>query len=154
MRMHSAFVIFCLLVLLFIPGCTRTENNAGEAQRGIIEIRETMFLTHINHIYMNSRSYLGRTIRLEGVFIQQQWGRQNLQIVFRRTPDSCCGVPGMVGFEVAWAENQGQAFPESGSWVEATGVFRVGQRGTQRYYFLELLSLNVLERRGAEFVMR
>ena len=150
--LYIRLITIIILLSFIIPGCSRTEKEA--AQPNIMEIREAMFMTHINHIYTNAGEHLGRVIKLEGIYLHQRQGRQEFNIVIRRTTDSCCGTPGMVGFEVAWPENQSKPFPPSESWVEATGIFTQRTRGSSQYYFLELIEIRELQQRGLEFVSR
>ena len=143
-----------IIVLLFIPvfffiGCSR--GGRASAGTNVIEIRERMFVGQVNDIYQNAQDYLGRAIKLEGVFVRGQreesGGFNNF--VLRYGP-GCCGDDGNVGFEVRWAGNQN--YPEHDSWVEAVGELKTYRRGTGSSLYLELISLNVLNRRGAEFV--
>ena len=124
--------------------------NAGE----IIEIRERMFLTHVNEIYLNAPDYMGRTIKLEGIFKIEQYEGETVFFVLRNVPDGCCGGRGFAGFEVKAAASLVRNFPENDSWVEAVGVLREYGTGFNKYLYLDLSSLNVLSRRGTEFVSR
>jgi hypothetical protein len=47
-----------------------------------------------------------------------------------------------------------QPYPENNSWVEAKGVLKLFRGDVSRNLYLELISLDVLETRGAEFVWR
>jgi putative membrane protein len=158
-----------IILSFFVIGCTRANNNNSEAiaalreelanhqiiaQGGIVEIRERMFATQVNEIYLNSADYLGRNIRLEGIFRIIQHNDETFFYVLRYAPDGCCGGRGFVGFEVRMAAGYSRQFPADNSWVEATGILREFSAGSGRFLYLELFSLNVLTRRGAEFVIR
>ena len=145
---NTSLIIFMLLVV----SCTRTENKSS-TESNIIEISERMFVTHINSIYMNISNYLGKTIKLEGIFGATQIETGDFYYVFRYSQDECCGG-GMSGFEVRWASDQIRHFPAANSWVEATGILREYRRASNRFVYLELTSLTVLNRRGAEQVSR
>jgi putative membrane protein len=129
--------------------CARTREEGGP-QRNIIEIGERMFATQVRDIYLNAEHNLGRTIKLEGIFRVGQMNESNIYYVIRFSQDGCCGG-GMSGFEVKWTQNP-IPYPADNSWVEATGILREQISGIDRYLYLELLSLTVLNRRGAEFV--
>ena len=135
------------VVLLAVFGLRTTTGKDS------VKIREKMFMTQVHEIHLNAGRYLGKTIQLEGLFIQQQADGLPTQKVYRRTIlDACCGIYGMSGFEVAWVENRGQPYPAPDSWVEAVGVLR--NRGNDSQLYLDLISLTILDRRGLEFVTR
>jgi len=139
--------IIAIIASLVITGCSRTEENS------IIEIRERMFLTQIQDIYLNTNDFLGRTIKLEGIFTGVTWDGDHFYYVIRHASDGCCGG-GNVGFEVMWPEDRREPYPENDSWVEAIGVLKLFEEDLFRHLYLELISLNVLDTRGAEFVWR
>jgi uncharacterized membrane protein YcgQ (UPF0703/DUF1980 family) len=120
----------------------------------VIEIREKMFMAHVSDVYLNASDYLGRTIKLEGVFRSQQYysGENSSYFVVRYGPgDGCCGA-GEFGFSVKWSNINTRQYPTDNSWVEAIGVLRVEQIEYYQSLYLELSSLTVLNRRGAEYV--
>jgi len=120
--------------------------SAAVAEGRHVEISERMFATHINHITMNCDDYLGRTIRIEGIFLRYD-PNEPLYVVYRTLSDGCCVRK--VGFEVKWPGGITRPYPADDSWVEAIGVLR--RRGL---LYLELNSLTVLNRRGAGIVRR
>ena len=120
-----------------------------DAQSRITEIHERMFATHIRSIRMNANQYIGRTFKLEGIFMVVQADGRDIYSVVRYSRDGCCGG-NMSGFIVKWD----RPYPADDSWVEAIGVLRVGGSGSDRYLYIELSSLTVLDRRGLGFVRR
>lgn len=58
MRNRTA-AAFCLLILLASPLC---------AAEKALEIKERVFVSLINEIYINADDYIGKKIRLQGVF--------------------------------------------------------------------------------------
>jgi len=141
-------VLIALTLCLSIIGCGKAEKN------DVIEIRETMFLTQTQEIYVNSKDYLGKTVKLEGIFISHEWNGAFWHYVIRYAPDVCCGDVANVGFEVKWPGNSGELYPENNSWVEATGILKIYDDNALRTLCLELTSLNVLDKRGVENVLR
>jgi zinc transport system permease protein len=121
--------------------------------RGVLEIKEKMFIAQTNDVYLNPEDYLGRTIKLEGLFKLEQYGEQSYCFVIRYGP-GCCGNDGNAGFEVAWdsQDTADGAYPDLDAWVEATGVLRTYEEDDYPYLYLALSSLTVLDNRGAEFV--
>ena len=147
-------IVIIAITVFFLTGCNRTkteENNVNETR--VLEIRERMFMTQVDDIYLNSNNFLGRTIKLEGIFLEEELDRI-YQFVFRYAPGGCCGTDGRVGFMVKWPENSGKSFPANNSWVEAIGVLKSGRDSSGRYLYLELNNLYVSNNRGLEFVER
>jgi uncharacterized membrane protein YcgQ (UPF0703/DUF1980 family) len=117
--------------------------------KGIIEIKERMFATQVNDVYLNADDYLGKTIKLEGLFKQDEGYDKTYSFVIRYGPGGCCGLDANVGFEVVWAEEQAKPYPKIDSWVEAVGVLKTYEEDKyMQYLYLDLSSLNVLSRRG------
>jgi uncharacterized membrane protein YcgQ (UPF0703/DUF1980 family) len=119
---------------------------------GMVEIKEKMFISQVNDVYLNAGDYMGKTIKLEGLFKQQEGYDKTYWFVIRYGP-GCCGFDGNAGFEVAWANESARPYPAVDSWVEATGVLKTyAEEGYDQYLYLDLSSLNVLTERGAETV--
>jgi len=136
------------LILLFATGCTKTNNN-----NNVVEIKEKMFISQVNDVYLNKEDYFGKTIKLEGIFMMEQsTAREEPYCFVLRYGPGCCGTDGNVGFEIAWAENRKKTYPEKNAWVEATGVLKTYEEDDYEYLYLDLSSLNVLKTRGEEIV--
>jgi uncharacterized membrane protein YcgQ (UPF0703/DUF1980 family) len=123
-----------------------------QANQGLIEIKEKMFIAQTNDVYLNPEEYLGKTIKLEGIFQRQFYSSTEppYYFVIRYGP-GCCGNDGNAGFEVMW--EQGDAmYPAENDWVEAIGVLGAYEEDGYPYICINLSSLKVLETRGQEFV--
>jgi len=145
-------------------GINRT--GAAEADK-VIEIKEKMFIAQTNDVYLNPDEYLGRTIKLEGLFKREQSVYGDYCFVLRYGP-GCCGNDGNAGFEVAWETPDGPhsggaapsaqdahppaRYPAVDDWVEAAGVLKKYEEDGIQYLYLALSSLKVQDKRGAEFV--
>jgi uncharacterized membrane protein YcgQ (UPF0703/DUF1980 family) len=129
--------------------------KAMAPDKGIIEIREKMYLAQVNDVYLNTEDYLGKTIKLEGIFKSEQYydDVEPYCFVVRYGP-GCCGNDGLSGFEVKWDESSAKQYPAIESWVEATGILKMEEEGGAQYLFLDLSSLDVLKKRGAETVFQ
>ena len=156
--MKKAALVLILFVLL-ITGCG---GRATTDTSGVLQIRENMFLTQITDINLNPREYLGRTIRLEGFITRNHWNDRDYYFVGRTGPD-CCGGDSNIGFQISWNPNldsnglsveERSNFPEIDEWVEAIGVLHSYDFMGYPYMFLALSHLNVLEKRGIEYVTR
>lgn len=158
MKILSIWLVVCLCLLL---GCsandTATSNSmsvavaeAAPAAEDVIEIREKLFIAQINDIYYNANDYIGKAIKLEGVFLSTNYiDGEKFQTVVRYGP-GCCGDDGNVGFEVTWDKE----YPNPGDWVEAIGVLERYEEFGSTYLRLALSSLNVLSTRGTEYVLQ
>jgi uncharacterized membrane protein YcgQ (UPF0703/DUF1980 family) len=144
----NKFIPVIILLLIFTTSCTRKNEKPEDifAQREVIEIRERMFMGQVKDIYMNADDYMEKIIKLEGVFIVEEWHGRTYRFVGRNGPGGCCCNDAMIGFEVVWSGDK--EYPEHNSWVEAAGVLKAEGRNPH----LELISLTVLKRRGTEYV--
>jgi len=133
----------------------KVRYEALSPNKGVVEIKEKMFLAQVNDVYLNSEDYLGKTIKLEGMFNKEQWGEplKTYCYVIRYGP-GCCGFDANVGFEVAWANEKTNPYPIYNSWVEATGVLKTYEEDGYDYLYLDLVSLNVLSKRGNATVLQ
>jgi zinc transport system permease protein len=138
----------------------RQADTQGEADAAtpVIEIKEKMFITQINDIYLNAGDYIGKTIKLEGIFRLEQYEGRQYRYVLRYGP-GCCGNDGNAGFEVSWqprtpagAAPSQKAYPKQDDWVRALGTLQTYEEDGYPYVYLVLSSLSVLDTRGAEFV--
>jgi uncharacterized membrane protein YcgQ (UPF0703/DUF1980 family) len=120
---------------------------------GVIEIREKMFIGQTNDIYLNPDDYLGKTIKLEGMFKIEDfpWQEKPLYYVLRYGP-GCCGYDGSAGFEVLWDNSINRNYPNDDDWVEAVGILRAFDGDINNCIYIALTQLTVLQKRGAEFV--
>jgi hypothetical protein len=133
---------------------------AYAARNEVVEIREKMFIAQVNDVYLNPEDYLGKTLKLEGLFqVQYYYGSDPYYFVIRYGP-GCCGNDGNAGFEILWdeafltepVEGGERVYPEEGDWVEAAGVLGAYEEDGYPYLCIALSSLKVLDERGAEFV--
>lgn len=161
-KQQAAFLrclAFVILPLLLLCGCMgeapSRQGDSGKAdpasaQAEVLEIREKMFMTQVNDIFMNLPAYVGKTIRYQGVYSSMHFedSKNTYHFVARYVPGCCEGEYSMAGFEVIWEGD----YPEENAWVEATGVLtQYGEDGTE-YVHLALSSLKTLEERGEEYV--
>jgi len=155
-------VLVMLSVVLLASGCAN--NNAPEAAgppapnqvsgglslEGLemINIRERMFATQVSDIYTNPGNYVGKAVRYEGFYIEEEYGAGEVfRAVIRMSSDGCC-EPTRAGFEIVWD----QPYPKFNDWVEVTGVLDEYEEDGELIVFVRVVSLRVLAVRGAEFV--
>ena len=126
-------------------------SNAATSN-GIIEVREKMFIAQTNDIYLNSEDYVGKTIKLEGLFkIENSVSQERPCYYVLRYGPGCCGYDGSAGFEVMWDRGSitKPEYPKEDDWVEAAGILKMFD---DESIYIALTTLAVLDKRGAEFV--
>lgn len=160
MRKQLTLVLVLALCAGLLGGCGQSPTPQAEAEAAAdipidVDIREKMFVAQTNDVYLNTDEYLGKTIRLEGMFDSQtntETG-ETLYMVFRLGP-GCCGFDDVCGFEVRWPDGAPETVPEPGAWVEAIGVADRYEEYGVWYLRLDLLRLTEQSVRGAETVLQ
>jgi uncharacterized membrane protein YcgQ (UPF0703/DUF1980 family) len=157
-------VMMVILMLTAIPACkhkaARAEGIQAEepaktavSDKPLLEIKEKLFIAQTNDIYLNPDEYMGRRIKLQGMFKTDYYtGSAEPYCFVLRYGPGCCGYDGTAGFEVKWDGN-GPAFPDEDDWVEAVGVLDSYYEDGYPYIYLSLTSLTVMDERGAETVL-
>ncbi|MDR1515225.1 MAG: hypothetical protein LBS45_05980 [Synergistaceae bacterium] len=143
-----------------VPETTEKESGpppaAGpepsRADRGaIVEIKDKFFIQQCNDIYLNPDEYVGRTVRLEGIYdeFKDDENGWTERFVIRYGP-GCCGNDGVAGFEFLY---DGPTAPKQDDWVEVTGTvdMKKGDDG-EEYLVLASSKLRVMDKRGQEYV--
>ncbi|MGI6722345.1 MAG: hypothetical protein ACOX4I_07380 [Anaerovoracaceae bacterium] len=132
-------------------GSTRSKKSppSHKDDGDVLEISEKMFLTQINDIYCNFDSYKDKTIIVEGMFTRfdSADGSRSVPVVYRKGP-GCCGNDGWGGFLLKY---DGE-FPGENAWIRVTGTPELIKEGNSTDLYLEVTSLKVKTKRGAEFV--
>lgn len=151
-----AVTLIGAVLLIALAGCQAKPaavpvsiEDTGAAIPVDLEIKEKMFVAQTNDVYFNPEDYLGKTIKLEGIFSVLDVPETNMTYysVIRYGP-GCCGVDANAGFEVEWDK----AYPKQDDWVEAVGVLESYEEDGSSYLRLALSSLKVLPVRGEEYV--
>ena len=175
-NMKKALLVLMVIVLLAIGyiGYSSIKNSvairaaaelAGEettSDRADVVIKENLFIGQIMDINFNYKDYLGKSIKLEGIFRNEQRNERNICTVYRFA--GCCAADVEFGYEVSWDQNhQGNAaiadfeqwtYPNTDDWVEALGVLKRYERDGVPFLYIALSEINVLDKRGAETVSR
>lgn len=143
-RLIGILAACCLL----LSGCGASQNTPSGDSGGVdYEIKEKLFVQQMNDIYYNSKDYIGKSIKYEGIFDSTIWNGAMYYSVIRYGP-GCCANDGNVGLEVEW---DGE-YPQNNDWVEVVGVLEEYEESGIPYLRLNLTSLTVLPERGAETV--
>ena len=170
-------ILILLVFAAILLGCGNDKKNAAGVKEnpntqvksapqatgssGAIDVKENMFITQLNDINLNYKKYLGRTVKIQGMFKKLHWDGKNSYFVSRRTP-GCCGDDGEIGFELSWNKDyqgsiagpDGKTYPNANDWVEVSGELKSYEKSGFPFLYLALAELNVLGERGAEFVSR
>lgn len=116
----------------------------------IIEIREKMFIGQIEDIYYNFEDYNGKLIQVEGMYSVVEPVEENqekVHFVFRNAP-GCCGYDGWAGFLL----NYEGEYPEFNDWIKVIGTPEIVKDGIYEDLYLNVISIEVMDERGLEFV--
>lgn len=115
-----------------------------------VDVTENMYVAYINEIYINTEDYLGKVIRIQGMF--QAYKDENTGITYYyvyRTGPGCCGNDGsMCGFEFTWDGDM----PKDNDWIEVVGKLRQYEEDGTTYLTLDAKSVTIMDVRGAETV--
>jgi uncharacterized membrane protein YcgQ (UPF0703/DUF1980 family) len=132
------------IIFLFFANC-----YCAFADSKIIEIKERMFIAQMNDIYLNSKDYLGRTIKYEGIFKKYEALANAPQMfyVIRYGP-GCCGNDAMAGFEIKCGEHN----LEDGDWVEVCGIVEEYFQDGFSSLRINASQIKKMEKRGKEVV--
>jgi uncharacterized membrane protein YcgQ (UPF0703/DUF1980 family) len=148
---RNSIIITVALIAVTASFITVSCTNNKTANKGIVEIGDRMFISQVNDVYLNAKDYMGKTIKLEGIFKCEA----PYNFVIRYGYGGCCGADANVGFEVMWDKTSEKPYPAADSWVEATGVLKLHSEGSNsQYLYLDLASLNIMDKRGMEFVFQ
>lgn len=123
-----------------------TESESGE----VIEITEKMYVSWINEIYTNPTDYLGKQIKIEGMFSGSYYEEtgKTYYYVYRVGP-GCCGNDGsMCGFELTTSEK----LPSENDWIEVVGTLEQYEEDGNYYLNLKDSKITVKTERGKENV--
>ena len=143
--------IFISLILAAVLACFA---GCGNNKRPVdtLNITENTFLTQLTEIYDNPSSYIGKTIKIAGLFEADDHGGHSHYYVYRNAPvyDSDHGHDHIqkIGFEFSY---NGKS-PKDNDFIEVVGVLRNYSENGRTSLRLEANSVTVLSVRGAETI--
>ncbi len=124
-------------------------SKDGKQIEADISIDDNYFDTTINDIWTNPNSYKGKTIQIEGMYLE------NLPYTFvgRYAESSVCPncPPGYSYFEYQLDGNIGRKFTDEKEWIKVVGTLETGNDETTGYndfYYLKVLTLEVMNKMG------
>lgn len=131
-------------------------NVTEEAQvlqpdyENMITITEKMYVSWINEIYINPKSYIGKNIKIQGMYqVDHLESTGTTYYYVYRVGPGCCGNDGnMCGFEFI-GNTEGLS---DNDWIEVTGVLTEYQENGVSYLTISASSVTKMETRGNEVV--
>lgn len=125
----------------------------GKEVKADIVVTDNYYDTTINDMWINPDSYKGKTVQIEGMYFE------NLPYTFvgRYAVSNVCPncPPGYSYFEYELNGNIDRTFKDSEDWIKIVGTFSVGNDASTNYedfYYLDVLSLEVMNEKGQETV--
>jgi zinc transport system permease protein len=136
------------------PAATHTltddELSSLRGGDGVIEIREKLFIAQCNDIYLNPGEYIGRRVRIEGMYYEYAEEGGAIYYSVTRLGPGCCGNDGVAGFEFAC---DSPPVCEPDDWISVEGVITpyTYDDGYESVIIGDA-SVTVKTERGAEYV--
>lgn len=138
--MNSKKVFRILLLIIFIVGIcftvvqikkksdeqkaiNRKVQENRETSEEVIEIKDEYFISMTNDFYYNLDSYVGKTIKMQGLVYEYNINGKKCYAVVRNAP-GCCGNDGLAGLDIKYDGN----CPPPNTWVEIVGVVKKEER--------------------------
>jgi len=139
---------FLFLIMIFYPllaaGCA---DNAG-AKRGadvdLTEMSSTMVYAEVYNIMTNPDEYMGKTIKMSGLYYASYYDLTDLYYHYVVVEDAtaCCAQ----GLEFVWDGEHAYPddYPEEQTNIEVAGVFGSYDELGRTYYFITVGEINVI----------
>ena len=113
-----------------------------------LDITEDKYVSCVNDIYVYAEDYLGKMIRIEGMYLGEVFEGRDYHYIYRHGP-GCCDTDGeMCGFEFTYNGDM----PKDGDWIEVVGTLRQYLEGNLAYLTLDAISVTVKDEQGAKDV--
>ena len=117
-----------------------------------IVLKDNYYDTQIKDIMYNFDSYKGKTIEIEGMYIDMN----PYTVVGRYSTNALCPYcpAGYSAFEYIWSGDKVE-LENINSWIKVIGTLCVGNdetSGNQDYYYIDALSIEVMNQRGVDTV--
>ena len=136
-------------------------SKEGKKVKADVVIGDKYFDTTINDIWTNPDSYKNKTIEIEGMYLENKYKNSKnepvtLTFVGRYTTSNLCPncPPGYSYFEYELKDDLGYEFKDSNDWIKVVGTPHLGKDSDtgEEYYYLEVLSLEVMNEKGNDTV--
>lgn len=124
----------------------QSKTSAEESINADIVITDNYFIQSTNDVYLNLDTYIGKTIKMEGLIYEysDNSGAEHVAVV--RNSPGCCGNDGLAGLDIEYNERK-----SVGTWVEVFGKIKETNIDNQRVPIIEVSSM-VQKEAGKTFV--
>ena len=150
------FVILVIFVIITAMALHNTNKNAAQVIQDEksseehvntdVVITDSYFIQSTNDIYLNIDSYIGKTIKMEGLIYEyKDYNDENHIAVVRNSP-GCCGNDGLAGLDIEYSNCL-----SNGTWVEIVGPIKDAVICNKRAPIIEVTSM-VQKPEGKTFV--
>ena len=128
-------------------------SKGGKEYKADIVIDEKFYDTTINDIWLNPDSYKNKNIEIEGMFLSNA----PYTFVGRYSTSNICPncPPGYSYFEFLLDGEIDKKLADEKDWIKVIGTLAVGNDETsnyQNYYYLDVLSLEIMNKKGNDTV--
>ena len=142
--MKKFLFLIMFFYLLLAAGCA---DNAG-AKRGadvdLTEMSSTMVYAEVYNIMTNPDEYMGKTIKMSGLYYASYYDLTDLYYHYVVVEDAtaCCAQ----GLEFVWDGEHAYPddYPEEQTNIEVAGVFGSYDELGRTYYFITVGEINVI----------
>ena len=118
--------------------------NANGTDQFDIAINEEQFAVAVNGILGDFNRYMGKTVRVEGIF--EYFGEEIVYRTILSRLGICCDPDGNLSLLVEWQDDN--EYAEFGDWVEIAGTFDFIEKNGTQLKGIHLSSMRVLDTRG------
>ena len=127
--------------------------SENEEYNADIVLKDKYFDTTIRDMNLNSSDYLGKTVEIEGLYFNNGY----YSFVGRYTTSNLCPTcpPGYSFMEFHLNGTIDREFTNEGDWIKVIGTYKVGNdesSNNEDYYYLDVLSLEVMNEKGNDTV--
>lgn len=123
---------------------------SGETVKPELIIGNNYFDTQLSDVNTNFSKYEGKTVEIEGFFIEDS----PYTFVGRYSESNLCTYcpQGYSYFEYEWHGNNQFDFTNEKEWLKLIGTFRKGVDELGEYYYIDASSIKVMNERGQDTV--
>ncbi len=135
-------LLLTLLLLLTAAGCGGEQKKGADSAQGQVDVDLTDFSSTVvysevyNMLYGDPESYIGKTVRMEGIFAvyEDEVNQKNYYACIIADATACCSQG--LEFELSGQHTYPDDYPELGTDITVTGTFQLYQEGEGLYCHL------------------
>ena len=137
MKKNISVALLCLM-LLSAAGCGNTERSSsvGNVDIDLTALSSTMVYAEVYNITTKPEDYIGKTIKVNGVYYTVSEGEQVFHYVVIQDTAACCAQ----GMEFIWSGGgtYPDDYPRPQTPIEMTGVLDSYDEHGDTYYYLAI----------------